>query len=404
MTIKISQITNRPSHVPAHLVHEFSSYFSGSSQEVTEHWKSLHKSDVPEIFWTPAFGGHWVATRAEDIEHIYKNFDSFTSKFGISLPLRPHPEHVLPIFCDPPEHGEYRRVASLFFNPKKVNELKDFARNLAINVIESLIDKGECEFYGEYAQNQPVQLFLKLAGRPFDDWKIIQPLAELAVRGGDTPEASAAVEKAWAYLMECVIFRRLNPGDDPFTGLVQAEVFGGRKLTDVECAANANTILFGGLDTTPATVTSIAHFLATHPEHRRRLVEDSSLIPTACEEFLRRFPATTQGRCVRNDMVYQGVEMKAGEYILIPGILANLDDRRFPDPLSVDFGRADVIKSVTFGAGIHRCPGSYLARMQIQIFLEEWLKRIPDFGIAKGKQEHIKCGATMAMVNLPLAW
>ena len=103
-------------------------------------------------------------------------------------------------------------------------------------------------------------------------------------------------------------------------------------------------------------------------------------------------------------MEYRGVSMKAGEYILIPGILANLDERRFPDPLKVDFARTGLAKSMTFGGGIHRCPGAMLARMQIIIFLEEWLKRIPDFWIPEGDQEHIRCGATMSMSYLPLKW
>jgi cytochrome P450 len=80
------------------------------------------------------------------------------------------------------------------------------------------------------------------------------------------------------------------------------------------------------------------------------------------------------------------------------------DERRFPDPLTVDFGRENLTKHITFGAGIHRCPGSYLARIQIQTFIEEWLKRIPDYEVAAGKQELIRCGATMAMINLPLSW
>ena len=392
-----------PAHVPAHLVHDFSSYFSGTSQEITDHWLGLHSDGVPEIFWTPAFGGHWVATRADDIEEIYRDHERFTSTKGISLPLRDNPGPVLPIFCDPPEHGEYRRIISAFFTPKRIVQVEAAARALAINTIESFIAKGECEFYSEFATIQPIQIFLNLAGLPLDDWPQLQAWGDLMVRGGDTPEAMEAVERAWDYLLDKVSYRRAHPGDDPFTALTQAEAF-GRKLTDVECAGNANTVLFGGVDTTPATVTAVAHFLATHPEHRRRLVEDRSLIPAASDEFLRRFPATVQGRCAKHDMEYRGVRLKAGEYILIPGILANLDERRWSDPLSVNFDRMGLSQSVTFGSGIHRCPGAVLARMQLRIFLEEWLDRIPHFRLAEGRQERVRCGATMAMDQLPLQW
>lgn len=392
-----------PSHVPADLVHEFSSYFSGTSQEITARWKGLHESDVPEIFWTPAFDGHWVATRADQIEEIYKDYENFTSTRGISLPLRDNPGPVLPIFCDPPEHSEYRRIISAFFTPKRIVQVEASARALAIATIESFLSEGKCEFYNDFATVQPIQIFLNLAGLPLDDWEQLRTWGDLMVRGGDTPEAMAAVEQAWAYLLDRINHRRLNPGDDPLTALVQADAF-GRKLTDDECAGNANTVLFGGVDTTPATITAVAHFLATHPGHRRQLVENPSRIPAACDEFLRRFPATVQGRCAKRDMTYRGIEMKAGEYILIPGILANLDERRWPDPLTVDFNRIGLSQSVTFGAGIHRCPGAVLARMQLKIFLEEWLDRIPDFRVADGEQERVRCGATMAMDHLPLQW
>ncbi len=392
-----------PDHVPAHLVRDFSSYFAGTCQEITDHWTDLHKADVPEIFWTPSFGGHWVATRAEDIDAIYRNFDDFTSKFGISLPLRDNPGPVLPIFCDPPEHGEYRRIISSFFTPKRTMEVEKSARALAIEIIDSFADKRGCEFFGDFATVQPIQIFLKLAGLPLEDWEKLKPWGEIGTRGGDLEELAPVLADAWNYLLERVRHSRLHPGDDPLTALVQAEAF-GRKLTDEECAGNTNTVLFAGLDTTPATISAIAHFLATHPEHRHFLIENPSRIPAACDEFLRRFPATIQGRVVRNDMEYRGVSMKAGEYILIPGILANLDERRFPDPLKVDFARTGLAKSMTFGGGIHRCPGAMLARMQIIIFLEEWLKRIPDFWIPEGDQEHIRCGATMSMSYLPLKW
>ena len=399
----ISQGNKLPSHVPSSLVRDFDTYFSGTSKEVFDKWKSLHGEGVPEIFWTPEFKGHWIATRADDIEEIYRDYESFTSSLGISLPLRDSPGPVLPIFCDPPEHGEYRRLIAAFFTPKRIVEVEKIARALAQKIIDSLIDKQECEFFGDFSTFQPIQIFLELAGLPQSDWEILQPLGDTMVRGGDVAIVEAAMGEAWVYLLDRVQRRRREPGDDPLTTLVQGEAF-GRKLTDEECAGNAMTVLFAGVDTTPATLTFIAHFLATHPEHRRALVADRTRIAPACDEFLRRFPSTVQGRVVRNDMEFRGVTMKAGDFILMPGVLANLDEQRFPDPLTVDFGRIGLSKSITFGAGIHRCPGAMLARMQIKIFLEEWLERIPDFWVAEGKQERVRCGATMSMDYLPLQW
>lgn len=391
------------SHVPSHLIHNFETFYSGTSRDVLDHWKSLHAEGVPDIVWTPEFGGHWIATRAQDIEAIYRDHASFTSTFGISLPLRESPGRVLPIFCDPPEHGEYRQLILSFFTPKKIIEVEKIARDLARTTIDSLIDKRQCEFFKDFATFQPIQIFLNLAGLPTEDWTTLQPWGDIMARESDVSVVEPVIRQAWAYMLDRVQLRRREPGDDPLTALVQGEAF-GRKLTDEECVGNTMTVLFAGVDTTPSSLTFIAHFLATHPQHRRALAADRSRIAAACDELLRRFPATVQGRVVRNDMVFGGVEMKAGDFILIPGILANLDERRFPDPLTVDFRRVGLSQSITFGAGIHRCPGAMLARMQIRIFLEEWLERIPEFWLAEDDREHVRCGNTMVMDHLPLQW
>lgn len=399
----MNDVIETPSHVPGNLVHDFRTFFSGTSQEVLSAWKRLHSDDIPDIFWTPEFGGHWLVTNGDYIEEIYRDFNSFTSVYGISLPLREIPGRVLPIFCDPPEHAEYRRLILSFFTPKRIVQVEKVARALARDIIDALIDKRECDFFRDFATFQPIQIFLELAGLPLSDWKTLQPWGDTMAREADVEVVEAVIREAWAYMLDRVRLRREQPGDDPLTALVQGEAF-GRKLTDEECVGNTMTVLFGGVDTTPSTLTFIAHFLATHPEHRRALVADRSRIPAACDEFLRRFPATVQGRVVKHDLEFRGVQMKAGDFILIPGILANLDERRFPDPLSVDIDRMGLAKSITFGAGIHRCPGAMLARMQIRIFLEEWLERIPDFWVPEGEYENVRCGNTMVMDRLPLRW
>jgi cytochrome P450 len=162
--------------------------------------------------------------------------------------------------------------------------------------------------------------------------------------------------------------------------------------------------LFGGLDTVAATLGFVAHFLATHPEHRRQLIENPALIPNATQELLRRFAVANLARTVAKDIEYNGVVMKEGDPVLVPSVLGNLDERRFSDPLSVDFHRDRVTNHVTFGAGAHRCVGNLIARTELNVFLEEWLRRIPDFGITPGRQPVSRCGSVMAIVELPLSW
>jgi len=161
---------------------------------------------------------------------------------------------------------------------------------------------------------------------------------------------------------------------------------------------------FAGLDTVSSGMGFMARFLAESPAHRRQLVEDPSLIPNAVEEMLRRFGVSTPSRQVSQDLEVAGVAMKAGDMVLMPVTLYGLDERVYPDPLSVDFRRKDASFSLVFGTGVHRCIGSFLARLELRIFLETWLERIPDFSIAPGQKPRARAGVVNSMLSLPLAW
>ena len=162
-------------------------------------------------------------------------------------------------------------------------------------------------------------------------------------------------------------------------------------------------LLVGGLDTVASAMGFAARFLATSEAHRRELIEHPERIPDAVEELLRRFPVVNAGRVVVRDMEYKGVEMRAGDQIIMPTTLHGVDDRKFDDPLKVDFARPTPIHS-TFGNGAHRCPGSLLARTELKIFLEEWLKRIPDFRIKPGTTPQVRAGVNATLCSLQLVW
>lgn len=393
-----------PAHVPAHLVQDFDFFFEATTEQAFVKWTSLHDAGKPEIFWTPRNGGHWIVTRADDVEEVYRNHDLFhNSPRGNAIPFRESPAPPLPIASDPPQHGEYRRILAPFFSPKRISEVEARARDIAREVIDSFHADGGCEFYSQFSMHMPIRVFLDIAGLPMSDWPMILPWAQTLVRESDMAVAASVGRDAWAYLGEQITRRRREPGNDPLTALVQGEVF-GRKLTDDECVGSAMNVLFAGVDTVPATLSFIAQFLATHPDVRRQLLAQPQLIPKAVEEFLRRFPAPVTGRAVRHDFRYRDVEMKSGDPVLSPVILGNLDERRFPDPLRVDFSRDGLNRSLSFGGGAHRCMGAMLARMQIRVFMEEWLARIPDFGLAHTEEPLVRCGTVMAVVRLPLRW
>ncbi len=407
MSAQLTQVqASIPAHVPAHLVQDFDIFFQSSPEEAFAKWRALHDEGRPEIFWTPRNGGHWVVTRADDIEAVYGNAELFTTTTvpgGNAIPFRSQPYAPLPINSDQPEHTEYWRLINPFFFPKRVTAVGNHARDLSNEILDKMIPTGGCEFYGEFAMAIPIFTFLALLGLPDEDWTLLMPLAQTVVREPDLVIAEKAATDACNYLKDRLEYRRTHPGDDPLTALVQGEVF-GRKLTEDELVGISLNILFAGVDTTPATLSFVAHHLALDVELRHQLANDPSLIPAAVEEFLRRFPAPVTGRGVRHDVEYKGVTMKAGEPVLSPVILGNLDERRFPNPMKIDFGRKNISKTLSFGAGFHRCIGSMLGRIQLQVFLEQWLKRIPDYRLAEGDEPIVSCGTAMAITHLPLRW
>jgi cytochrome P450 len=391
-----------PEHVPAKLVVDFDYFnFADSSDDLHLAWHRLHEG--PDIFWTPRNGGHWIATRAADIETIFSDYERFSSSKGMSIPLKPKPFAFPPVEYDPPAHTEYRRIMAPYFTPRAVGNLDASLRALTVELIESFRARGQCEFYGDFALHMPIGIFLRLVDLPAADRAMLLPLAEVVVRSPDMQAVQAAFEKTWGYLARKFAERAANPGSDLISGLTQAEI-DGRKLTQEELLGFGSVALFGGLDTVAATLGFVAHFLATHPEHRRQLIENPALIPNATQELLRRFAVANLARTVAKDIEYNGVVMKEGDPVLVPSVLGNLDERRFSDPLSVDFHRDRVTNHVTFGAGAHRCVGNLIARTELNVFLEEWLRRIPDFGITPGRQPVSRCGSVMAIVELPLSW
>jgi cytochrome P450 len=167
-----------------------------------------------------------------------------------------------------------------------------------------------------------------------------------------------------------------------------------------ECAQ----VLFGGLDTVAGTMAFFARYLATHAEHRRELVQHPEQIPTAIEELLRRHSIPTVGRVLTQDVTMDGVTMKAGDYVQLTTCLHGLDERKWQNPLTANFHRAGLSEHMAFGRGIHKCPGANLARAELHVFLEEWLKRIPEFEIKPGVAASTVTGAVAGVSQLPLVW
>jgi cytochrome P450 len=162
-------------------------------------------------------------------------------------------------------------------------------------------------------------------------------------------------------------------------------------------------LLMAGLDTVAALFGFVMHFLARHPAHCKELVDDPSLIPGAADEFLRRFGMVTNAREVVEDYEFYGVRLAKGDIISAPTFIYGMDEREFEDPMSINFRRS-AGEHTTFGHGRHRCPGSFLARAELRITLEEWLARIPEFRVDVDQPVHMHAGISGGLDQLHLRW
>ena len=398
--------TARPANVPADRVVNFDIYdVPGSADDVHLAYRYFQQNHA-DIFWTPHNGGHWVATRAEDIEWMIKDHTRFSMQRITLPPMPPESPRQIPLELDPPEHTGFRRPLVRALTPRIVDALDGKIRSTMVQLIEGFLDRGECEFIAEFAKVLPIVVFLDLVDLPRADRDKLLPITEDSVRG-TTVEVRAASQRALGeYLQPWIVARREKPGVDLLSTLVNTEI-DGVKISFADAMSFASLVLFGGLDTVASMMGFFTRFLATHPQHVHDLVarlNDVDFLRGAVEELLRRHGLANTARVIVEDFDHKGLSFRAGQMILPINMLVGLDERRVEDPMSVDFDRPAPIVMGTFGAGLHICPGAVLARRELLIFLQEWLARIPSFHITAGTKPILATGMVNGVLELHLSW
>jgi len=395
---------NLPANVPAERVIDFDLYdFPVEGMEYQKSMRDIFEAKPFDLLWSPRNGGHWIAKTNATVAKVLADSDHFSSRRIMVGPADDTRPPLVPLQLDPPHHAPYRALLQAALSPKAVGKLGERARELSIELIEGFKHDGHCEFIGQFAQHLPIAIFMEIVGLPASDRPYLTEVAEVAMRGADEAERNEAGAKLMAYGMAKVAERRANPGDDLISTIVKAEIE-GKPIEDFPLTGMILLLLLGGLDTVASTLGFYAQFLATHPEHRQSLVDNPELIPNANEELLRRFPIAILAREVKADCELGGASLKAGDMVMVPTQMDGLDDDKFADPLTVDFNRVKPGANSTFGGGVHRCVGSVLARTELRIFLEEWLKRIPDFSIKPGTNPKVSARSVATITSLELVW
>lgn len=393
-----------PPHIPADRVVDFDMFNPAGIDELGLHaaWKKLQEGRDHNIVWTPRNGGHWIAIRGKTIRSMYRSPAQYSSHV-IWIPKSEGEKYeMVPTRLDPPEHTPFREILNKAIGLEETRRLEDMLRQIAGEIVEDFRTSGQCNFTEAYAQVFPIKVFLALVDLPLSDAGKLKSWADQMTR----PDGSMSMEEAMGHFftyLEPVVDERLkSPGDDMISRVIHNTI-DGRAMTRSERLGLVSLLLLAGLDTVVNILSFFMEFLARNPAHRKELTDDPALIRKGIEELFRRFPVVADARMVKEDIEYDGVDLKAGEMVCVPTLLGGTDELMNQCPMDVDFRRKK-ISHVTFADGPHICAGQHLARLEAVVTLEEFLSRIPDFEIAPDAKIHHKSGIVCAVDNLPLIW
>lgn len=333
------------------------------------------------------YDGAWLANRYDDVQALIRRVPELSNRQPTVLPIPEDKDPLAeyqsdlfpPVTMDPPGHGAYRRLLLPLFNARAVEAHRGFTERLCHDLIDGFIAAGTCDAADDYARQISPRVIGHLLGidpartDEFVGW--VQDLLELGT--DDFPRRTKAYRTIRGFFESEVARRREAPGDD-FISRLLAGAIDERPLTDAEAVNMSILLLSAGIDTTWSTIGSALWHFATHEEDRRRLAAAPDLLAPAVEEMLRVYAPVYAGRIALEDVEHGGVTIRRGDRMILNLPSANRDETAFAraDEAVID---REKNRHVSFGIGIHRCVGSNLARLEMQVALGVWFERIPEF-------------------------
>lgn len=357
--------------------------------------------DEHAVLGWPAGPGYWAVTRYADVRHVLRTPEVYSSWLGATQIRDPEPADLafirrMILNMDPPEHQRLRRIVAAVFTRRRLERSAAEIAARATALLAVLRDAGECDLPVDVTDDFPLLNLADLLGVPPADRNLLlrwtnrvigyqdPEHADEVVRDASgkpvNPRSPAMLADMFGYASELAADKRKNPGDDLMSALVHATV-NGRALDDAELRMFFFLVVIAGNDTVRSALPGGVLALVEHPGEYRGLRSDPKLVGTAVEEMLRWHPPVLSfRRTATRDVVLAGQQIRAGDKVVVYHASAHYDERRFPDPHRFDITRTPN-DHIAFGQGPHLCLGAHFGRLQLRIFLREFLK-LPEVQLA----------------------
>jgi len=393
-----------PDHIPPELVKVVGITESEEFLAAPHEFMANLHNTCPPVFYDPSgVKAQWLLTKYDDCYHVLRHPELFSTEDATPFPRDPNNYfYFIPLEIDPPHHRKYRNILAQQFSPQGVAKLEGYIRDLANNLIDGFIDKGECEFTKDFGRPLPVSVFLDLMGLPQEKRDTFVSWAVGLLHSGDREVAGRCMMEIAAYLAEVIQEKTESPDEGVISQIAHAKP-DGEPLTEREIFGFVFFLFIGGLDTVFATLNNIFLWLAQNPERRQEIRDNPDNISNVVEELLRVFSVTFSGRTATQDQEIRGVKIKKGDKVTNVLPTANYDPDAFDNPPEVNFHRPRK-PILAFAGGVHSCMGAHLARLEIKICIEEFLRRIPDFQVKEGAKIEYWPGGVIGPKSLPLTW
>ncbi|MEW2478612.1 cytochrome P450 [Mycobacterium sp. NPDC049093] len=349
-------------------------------------WKRM-RSEAP-LYYNEKYN-FYALSRWDDVARELPNWQAYRSGRGTTADILFSGIEVPPgilLFEDPPLHDLHRRLLSKVFTPRRMLAVEDLVRGFCAKALDPLRGQDGLDFVADLGAFMPMRTIGYLLGIPEEGQEQIRASTDKNIALSDaTTDVSATVfVESLAMFSEYIDWRATHPSDDLMTELLNAEIDEPdgtrRKLERTEVLAYTAMIAGAGGETTARLIGFMGQLLGEHPDQRRELVADPSLIPGAVEETLRfEPPSPVQARYVAQDVEHYGQTIPEGSYMLLLNGSANRDESKFTDPDRFDIHR--IGGHLSFGQGLHFCLGSALARLEARVAFEEVLKRWTDWEV-----------------------